>query len=77
MFLRLMRVHKRRQVASSGLGRAEGRLLGWLTVIEVYQRQQKCGARPDTKEISLFCQGNLQTKRRYDSKESEQSIKTR
>ena len=35
-----------------------------LKVIERYQRQQECGARPDTEEISLFCQGNLQTKRR-------------
>ena len=53
---------KRGQVASRGLGRAEGRFLGWLTVIERYQRQQ---ARPDTEEISLFCQGSLQTKRRW------------
>ena len=55
-FLRVFDVsmaHKRGQVASRGLGRAEGRFLGWLTVIERYQRQWECGARPDT-EISLF-----------------------
>ena len=68
MFLWLIRGHKRGQVASRGLGRAEERCLGWLTVIDRYQRQQECGARPDTEEISLFCQGNLQTKRRQDSK---------
>ena len=65
VFLWLIRGHKRSQVASRGLGRAEGRLLWWLSVIERYQKQQECGARPDTEEISLFCQGNLQTKRRW------------